>query len=344
LKFEGENIRFQTPKIDYVMYDLPATTTEESGFELAIVLNEKPASNVFTQDIETTGLEFYPQLPLNEEQHEAGLVCTATECKDAQGRVMASRPEDIVDSIAVYASGKSGDYSAMGGMNYMAGKVVHIKRIKMIDSAGDTAYCKQNIANNLWTITCPQEWLDRAVYPVVIDPTFGNTTAGGSNKWITPTYYFGIPVTATGSGDVDKFTAYGYEDKSGDLYARGVLQNSTNRSSVFREGFSDSVLVPAGSGNVAWFDMPYTTKPSITNGNEYVLCILCNSGSANLAIKYDTGVFAYGIQSDYATAYENPNDWGSTGTFYSSGQSYLSIYATYTSGGASEETQGVLIE
>ena len=103
--------------------------------------------------------------------------------------MLVSRPEDIVDSIAIYGSGKSGDFTASGGMNYMAGKVGHIKRVKATDAGGNWTWCKQevDVASGTWTGECPQDFLDKAVYPVVIDPTIGYTSGGA---------------TADGGGDI----------------------------------------------------------------------------------------------------------------------------------------------
>ena len=91
LEFEGGNIRYQTPAVDYLMYDMPEESAN-GGYEFAMVLNEKPDSNVLEENIETHGLEFYPQPPLNEEEQRPGLICSATQCVDVSGKVVKTRP------------------------------------------------------------------------------------------------------------------------------------------------------------------------------------------------------------------------------------------------------------
>ena len=113
LTIDGERIDYKADAKDYVYYDDPSAS-ENGGFEFKIILNEKPGINTFSEAIESNGVEFYPQLPLNEERQGPGVICTPTECKDSAGRVVLSRAEDVVDSIAVYATGKRGLYRIGG--------------------------------------------------------------------------------------------------------------------------------------------------------------------------------------------------------------------------------------
>ena len=131
------------------------------GTEYEIVLKKKPPVNYISIPVNLTGLVAYYQPPLDEEMND--LTCTPTDCQDAH------RPENVVGSYAIYHATKK-DYR-IGQTNYMAGKAYHIYRPQMVDSLGNKAWCVFNKdLNTTWvlTITCPQSFLDAAVYPVKI--------------------------------------------------------------------------------------------------------------------------------------------------------------------------------
>ena len=142
------------------------TINEEGGVEFDVILKERPESNIFEFPIESKGLKFYYQPELTQKEKDEG----------------AFRPENVVGSYAVYHESKQGDYTQLGGKNYKAGKAFHIYRPKVEDAEGNKIWGKLNIdeKKGVLTITIDQEWLDKAVYPVRIDPTFGNTHCGAS--------------------------------------------------------------------------------------------------------------------------------------------------------------------
>jgi hypothetical protein len=271
LSLDGEQINYKADKKDYIYYDDP-TASENGGFEFKIILNEKPDTNTFSEAIESTGVEFYPQPPLNEETHnklENIDHCTQTDCYDKSGKVVVHRPEDVVDSIAVYAAGKSGDYTAMGGMNYMAGKVAQIKRVKAIDATGNWAYCKQTISNGFWTKTCPQDFLDNAIYPVVIDPTFGYTGIGGSSTSAgvsAANTYAASRHTAVSGDTITKFSVYGSTSGSNSSAASYVWNGSVPTT---RLAAGVTVVMPVSAG---WADSG-TVSQAMSNGVEYVIAV-----------------------------------------------------------------------
>ena len=331
LKLDGEKIKYKAGKIDYVFYDKP-DASEDGGFEWEIVLNEKPTSNTFFTAIESEGVEFYKQKPLNEEQQEEGTTCTATECVDAEGRITASRPENVVDSIAVYSDGKAGNYEKMGGMNYMAGKIGQIYRIKAIDANGDWTWCDQNIAGGLWTKICPQEWLDKAAYPVVVDPTFGYTTAGGSWWSLSTNYVFGDAWTAGSSFSIDSISIY--------IKRGGSNMNIKGLVATYIDYYSGNLLTN-GIGGVAsvtsttgeWATSSYSSKPALTSGNDYSLsAVVSNSCSG----AYDNGLATNKGGGPGANVYATPQNYDGSTYYTDFGYEIKSsIYATYTtSGGA----------
>ena len=311
LELNGEQIGYKTGRKDYVYYDDP-TASENGGYEFKIVLNQKPETNTFSETIDSTGVDFYPQLPLDEEPQRPGVTCTATECKDSTGRVVMQRPEDAVDSIAVYATGKSGDFTAMGGMNYMAGKVAQIKRVKAIDATGNWAYCKQTIANGIWTKTCPQDFLDHATYPVVIDPTFGYGGAGSSQATFLYIHY-GFGTGAAGS--VSKITAV-VDATSGQTQQAALYVVSTLAKLALTS------TVTGVNHTKASQDFTFSSPPGISAINYYI-GLWGNGGNLYADSGSSTG------NKDSSSSYAWPN-WPATTNLYDQGTILWTAYATYT--------------
>jgi alpha-tubulin suppressor-like RCC1 family protein len=168
---------------------------DDGGVEFDLVIKKKPESNVFEFPIETENLEFYYQPPLTAERavgqkqgHWTVGSVTATEVRATDGTLIEYRPENVVGSYAVYHKEKQGDYTALGGKNYRAGKAFHIYRPQATDASGNEQWADlviDAVAGTL-TISLPQVWLDAAAYPVVIDPDFGYTGTGVSTTSADP--------------------------------------------------------------------------------------------------------------------------------------------------------------
>jgi len=180
----------------------------DGGLEWETILKEKPSLNKIEFNIQTQGLKFYYQPPLNEEKHRPGVICTETECKNKKGEIIIYRPENVVGSYAVYHESKTGDYSKMGGKNYRAGKAFHIYRPKIIDDVGNWVWGELNIdeEKGILSIEIPQEFLDDAVYPVKIDPTFGYDEIGGTGGSVD--IITGSKYGSGGSGTLSSISVY----------------------------------------------------------------------------------------------------------------------------------------
>lgn len=122
------------------------------GFEHEFDLLEKPKSNIFSFELEHSGLQFDYQ-PEEDDGY---------------------RPDHVKKSYAVYHPTKRHD-------QYQTGKITHIYRPLISDSGGDKTWADLDITNDVMSITVPQDFLDAATYPVTVDPTFGYTTAGGTS-------------------------------------------------------------------------------------------------------------------------------------------------------------------
>ncbi len=320
--FSGNDISFHTPQIDYVMYD---TTTPvfapggkktqpisyQNGYEYEFVLNVKPANNVIASPIQTQGLDFYYQPPLNVEM--ASSSCSATDCGTMH------RPENVVGSYAVYYSGnKKGDYSALGGQNYGTGKAFQIYRPKAIDATGNWTWGDLHVdpVGGQMTVTVPQKFLDTATYPVTVDPTFGYTTVGASNDTGSPNTMLGSMFTGA-AGTLTSITAQVYPDSG------YPFQFAAYNSSLALVGNS-----AASSGNDTAQNW-YTLNVSGTiSASSYWL--LLNTADTALYFYYDTGATNQGLSlaQTYGT-------WPSSLSSPTYNTRMYSIYATYTAAAGS---------
>jgi hypothetical protein len=170
----GNKLKWSSDKLDVVVYPVEPVEIEEEGHrftqnefggvEFDTILRKKPETNKIVFPIETRGLKFYYQPPLTQEEKEAG----------------DFRPENVVGSYAVYHESKTRG-------KYRTGKAFHIYRPKIYDAEGNEIWGELNIDEKAGTltITIDQDWLDKAAYPVTVDPTFGYTTAGGSKNGLT---------------------------------------------------------------------------------------------------------------------------------------------------------------
>src|SRR3990167_10435198 len=99
----------------------------------------------------------------------------------------------------------------VAGMEYKTGKAFHIYRPKVIDANGVETWGDLNIdeQNGLLTVTIDQTWLETALYPVIVDPTFGYTSIGVSTS---ATIGSGVVVacqaTSIEAGDITSMTAH----------------------------------------------------------------------------------------------------------------------------------------
>jgi len=302
---EGEKVVWQTPIKEYNFYT--KTFEGNDAFEYEIILKEKPATNVIVLNIETSGFDFYYQPELTQEEIDRGDI----------------RPENVVGSYAVYHKTKKNHI--IGQKNYKTGKAFHIYRPKIINNNGDWIWGELNISGNKLTITIDQNWLDNAVYPVIVDPTFGYTSIGGTNGNAganTANFTKGTP--ADGDGTVSKYSHYG-RDNSGTTNAKVMLWNFSGLT-LIANSVSDPTSV--NSSTPQWWDYTGAT-PSVTNGTDYYVGII-SEALMNLGVYYDTVSNEGGF--DTGNSYATPTNLSDPLT---DTDNKNSIYATYTaSGGA----------
>jgi hypothetical protein len=346
LSLEGDKIKFGTPKMNFEMYDY---TDGEGGYKYIWYLNEKPLINKVEFQIEDSGLDFFYQPALNTESYPEADNCTETQCfKD--GQVIIERPENVVGSYAVYHSTKGG-MNDIYGKDYKTGKAFHIYRPHIIDAEGKETWGILHIENGIYSVEIPQDFLDKAVYPIKSNDTFGYTSAGESQNNICSRYSTleyksqrrGTTV-AGAAGTLDKLSAYLWTTDLNDTVDISYFLNTKDSEGSDSHGQVVRLQGTYTGPTSATLDELTAASQSLSAVN-YVISAVADAADMNSEVNYKKTWLCYDTGSAiYDEYYE---EWtGSTG-YNSVGESpwtetptanttyHFSIYATYTaSGGA----------
>lgn len=310
-KLLSDKVEWKGNKEEVHAYPLEAKAGfEDGGFEIEIILNEKPNTNVFDFNIEgAENLDFFYQPALTAEEIAEG----------------ASRPENVIGSYAVYHKTKANH--KVGETNYATGKAYHIYRPKAIDNNGVETWAELSYQNSTLSVTVPQSFLDDAEYPVIVDPTFGFTDIGATQNL---SVLAGDPLLCiyalTENGDVTKLTIY-TKSSSGTINTKGLIYDDDGASAYpgTLKGISD---VFAPDTTFGWDDFTFSSAVTLTTGNWWIGFV---PESTSVFEAFDTGT---SNQQRYLTAsqYTTPSDPFTAGATGSNRK--VSIYATYTIGAA----------
>ena len=240
------------------VWRLTANEQNEDGFEFDITLTTKPNDNVYTMSIETKGLIFSKQEAISDDKLKT--------------EFMSPR---AVGSYAAYHDSKQSN-------EYKSGKAFHIYRPIIKDADGWEVWGDIEIDTEMH-ITIPQDFIDTATYPIVIDPTFGYTTTGASfelsdNK-ILASYVtlasagnLGISIAERSSaGNSSQMALY---DGSGSLLYTGgevagylpSLYNYTNHPTLYAADYILAVwTATSGYGSYIYYDVVAGTSYSLSS-------------------------------------------------------------------------------
>jgi hypothetical protein len=320
VEFDGEKTKWIGAKVEAHFYDKPEVS-EDGGHEFEVILKEKPKTNILEFSIETKGLEFFYQSAL-------------TETEIAEG---ANHPENVVDSYAVYYKDCPANY--VDGKLYRTGKAFHIYRIKATDANGVSVWGKQNIDvdKKLHTIELPQDFLDNAVYPVVVDPTFGYTTKGGSGT-IGAGYWYFYQFATGGNGTINSITSFIGNYNNTTPQIRFALYSDSSNTPNNLVDYTD-IWVKTPSTFDDWETLSTKISGSIVNGNMWLADWSDNYGTNFCYHYYDTGTnlrYYQGVNND-GSLYNPASATSASARKYS-------IYATYTAGGGTDVTVAVGLE
>lgn len=318
LKDDGVGIEVVETKEDKVIwkkgkreahfYEL---TEGEGGYEFEVVLLEKPDTNVVEFTVEDKDIEYFYQAALTPEEIADG----------------ASRPENVVGSYAVYAKTPKTNY--VGQKEYKTGKVGHIYRPRIEDANGTKVWGDLHIENGILSVTIPQEFLDKAVYPVrhAAGLTFGYTSIGASNGTSFANDAVGSLFTSPSDiGAIDSVTIRA-SDSFGSAGSKPVivLHSSLN---IVTNGVAPAITT---IGATNWYTSNYSSKPTLSTSTEYLLMAVFEFDDT--IFYYDSGAADQG-HTDTSNSYATP---ANLGTATHSTRQY-SIYATYTAAGSASSS------
>lgn len=301
-----------------------SSTFEDGGYEINVRLNSKPASNVFKFSVDNANqFDFFYQPPLDQAPMDPGITsCTEMQCFDKDGTLRNARPENVVGSYAVYYKAHANHID--GQTNYSTGKAFHIFRPKVTDAKQNSVWATLSYSDGVLSLAVPQDFLDNAVYPVLIDPTIGYTTAGATDNFFSPgnnaiASMFGTYAASSGDS-ITQFSIY-TSNFGSDGPTKMVAYTVSGSNPSSRTG---SVVSTTISGSTfQWYNI--SASISLTGGTTY--CVAAG--------EWATGTFD--IKSDAGSAGdENFNTSSSLTASWTSGSTAakkFSMYATVTAGG-----------
>ena len=298
--------------------------------KIDFLLNEKPDTNVFCQTIEgAEDYDFFYQPPLTEEEIAEG----------------AERPEDIVGSYAVYH--KTLKNHRVGGINYETGKAWHIYRPQVwsLSSSSTKEWADLSYDEGQLCVTVPQEWLEKAAYPVRVDPTIGFTSVGVSgtfqiarNASDRSTRTSGEIITMPEDGTLDSISvSMAYEFAGSDTVDTSVFINikdgsGANSHTQFIK-VEETNLSITGTAQ-SWYDFTAASQV-LTSSALYIINVVGDgadlaTANADLLVPYDLTGGSNDYYSETGTANYAAISTESPWTASPSSGLRTSIYATYT--------------
>ena len=273
--------------------------------------------------IDLTNLKAYYQPPLYQEEWPKGYAVNATHALNEKGELVAYRPPKVVGSYAFYHVSKSNN-------EYTTGKVGHVYYPYIRDSKGWIVRAEDftlDAKTGIMRITYPSEFMDKAVYPIYIDPTFGKTDIGETNYDLSADVKRGNRFQLTEAGNIISVHIYFTRlNEGGVKHAVYDDDGPDNRASTLKGGDNVGVAIPAGDNWV----QSNALSIELTADWWYLVC----KTDQQQQWKYDSGSeFRSWSAEDYT------DDWasGDFASFDASGDKVFSIYATYTTGGETYE-------
>ncbi len=265
---------------------------KNGDLEYEIILDKLPKQNTISLDLAfADGLSFHYQPALTQDQIDLGFY----------------RPDNVIGSYAVYWKERNN--------HFKTGKFCHIYRPKAIDAKGVEIWLEQQIdeKSKTWTITIPQEWLDAAAYPVIIDPTLGYSTNPASAYGTD--YAFALKGTSDASGGTtSELHAYLSNTYVGTAHAKMVVygDDSGNSCPEAKVG-SDITITLAASASKA--DCSGAYVQTLSANTPYWVALLPEADPVQFY--YDSVSGRASLGSGYTWASGLPATWGHTNTPYS---------------------------
>ncbi len=282
----------------YLLPDCDLCGGAPRASEFDVVLYTKPSTNKIDFTITSKNLIFAKQLPLTPEEIYEGV----------------TRSQEVVNSYAVFHASKRGGV-------YGTGKAFHIYRPIIYDANDNYVYGDIHIypardgGIGTMTIEIPQEFLDNAVYPLIVDPTLGYTTLGGSSTGDKDT----INGNEYTSPDIGSLTSMSVGVSSGSGTGRSIKAAMWLASTDARIDYTNTI---ANSSN-GWNTVAFANLPKDIIATTYKLGWKSNVTQTKFA--FDTATTLPTFYEDQAFANTMPDPLSPT----TATNRQWSIYATY---------------
>ena len=319
---EDGKVKYKGKDVEVHQYEKPEAG-EDGGFEFEWVLNKKPKSNVLRTTIQHKGLDFFYQPEITDEEAQATSFDGDTRTLEEIKREM--RPENVVGSYAVYHKTKRDNGP---DKHYKTGKAFHIYRPHAVDADGVKVWCELDITEGELTVTVPEKFLNKASYPVVVDPTFGYTSEGGSNE-VSGNRITGSRFTLTEAATIDSIT---FEISAGVNFVPFPSPQSTKFQAAIYKDSDESLVLESNENTTSEEGISFKTVTVsdnivLTGSTDYWIVGWTQGGfESNPSFTYDAGSAGDGAfqNSTYVTAgFPDPFSETTESRIYS-------IYATYT--------------
>ena len=278
----------------------------EGGYKMVWYLKSKPLTNKIEFTIQSKGLDFFYQPELTPEEIAKGAV----------------RPPEVEGGYAIYHQTK-GVMNDINGKDYKTGQAFFIYKSRLTDAEGKQEWAILNIdiEKGSFTEEIPQDFLNKAVYPIRGNTNWGYETIGGTTEsGDFGNEVFGSVFTAPADmGTVQSISIYaGTGDFSSGLKGLLILDSSLN---IITNGITAAMNPVASAWNVA----TYGTEPSPTPSTAYIIGEITNAG---MYWRYNAGDTNQGV-NDTSNNYTSPANLVSV----TRTTNKYSIYATYTPSG-----------
>jgi len=304
-----------------------------TGLKWVITLKKKPVSNKYQFELGGDWHEFYWRYnpPLAEEfgemeefeGHDGDIWIRPKNYESLD--TYSQRPVRVDGSISVKHKTKR-DH-VIGGKNYKAGKVLHIFRPRPVDDKGESTWADLEVKDGVMTVTIPQDFLDSAVYPVIINDEWGYHSAGGTEH-----------VNSTGTKDQ---VAWGLQSPPADGTATAIYAycraGSNHTLGIWDDSAGNPNNAVADGANLTsgatdeWVGGALDSGYGVFAASSYHL-----GGKAGDSIAYHYDAGSITMRLDAGSGAYTPgqiDNWSGTGSSWASRD--LSLYVVYTpSGGA----------
>jgi len=322
-KTDKEKVKWESADSSFDVYGKephinPNRMTGRRGeLEIELILKKKPDSNIFEWIVNAPNTEWTYQPELTQFEIDRGAI----------------RKENVIGSYAVYHitdcdahkdPNTTPDNVKLFGMR---SKAFHVFRPEAIDDNGVRVWCNLDYDNEILSVTVPQDFLDNASYPVIIDPTFGYTTEGASTYNLEDAIF---AVLATGAaGTLDSISAFIQEEGGGAHTGKGVLYLVSD-SSLVAASDEDTTFPPEGTP--AWNVFSVSGAPAVS-AVSYAVGAWFDSGTGGILIHYDAGG-GPGMKYQIGVVYTDLSGVPPDPATFTDDAISPSVYATYTVGGA----------